>query len=117
VEWLDAIVASVGSKCFDLLLYPATFVFCWHSSVSLLVFSWCSRTTWRAYETSPWMCKDPLLDSVDVLVSNWITGGLFEISSSEIAMYFLACLSGYFWGRKMSCLLATSGSWSKHSRP
>jgi hypothetical protein len=35
--------------------------------------------------------KDPLLDSVDVL-----DGGLFEMSSSKLAMFFLACLLGYF---------------------
>jgi hypothetical protein len=47
---------------------------------------------------------------------NW-TGGLFEISSSGLTMYFLACSSGYSRGRRMGCLSAISGSWLKHSTP
>jgi hypothetical protein len=71
VEQLDAIVASVGSKFFGLPLYPAILVFV---DILLLAFSYFRDAAEQLGEVMK-LClecaKDPLLDSVDVLESNW----------------------------------------------
>jgi hypothetical protein len=71
IERLDAIVASVGSLFFGLPLYPATLV---PVDVLLLAYLYFCDATEQLGEVMK-LClecaKDPLLDSVDVLESNW----------------------------------------------
>jgi hypothetical protein len=70
VERLDAIVAFVGSKFFSLPLYPATLVLAGILQLAYLYF--CDVAEQLGEVMKLCLCaKDPLLDSVDVLESNW----------------------------------------------
>jgi hypothetical protein len=71
MERLDAIVASVGSKFFGLPLYPATLVFVDILLLAYLFFHDAADQLGEVMKLHLECAKDPLLDSVDFLESNW----------------------------------------------
>jgi hypothetical protein len=71
VERLDAIFASVGSKFFDLPLYPTTLVRVDMLLLAYLYFRDAAEQLGEVMKFHLECAKDPLLDSVDVLESNW----------------------------------------------
>jgi Flp pilus assembly protein TadB len=70
MERLDAIVASVGSKFFGLLLYPSTLVLVDILLLAYLYFRDAAEQLGEVMKLRLECAKDPLLDSVDVLESN-----------------------------------------------
>jgi hypothetical protein len=71
MERLDAIVASIGSKFFGLPLYPATLVFVDILLLAYLFFCDAADQLGEVMKLHLECAKDPLLDSVDFLESNW----------------------------------------------
>jgi hypothetical protein len=84
MERLDEICTSVGSKCYVLSLCFAKV-----TSVDMLCFAYlyfCDSVeklgeVWKLRQES---AKDPLLDAVEVLESNW---RLARVSFNELAMF------------------------------
>jgi Flp pilus assembly protein TadB len=70
VERLDAIVASVGSTFFGLLLYPATLALVDIRQLAYLYFCDAAEQLGKVMKLCLECAKDPLLDLVDVLESN-----------------------------------------------
>jgi hypothetical protein len=71
VQWLDAIVASIGSKFFVLPLCPATFLYVNMFHLSYLYFYDATEELGEVRKLCIECATDPLLDSVHVLESNW----------------------------------------------
>jgi hypothetical protein len=71
IERLDAIVASIGSKFFDLPLYPATVLPVNMLLLAYLYFHDAAEQIGEVMKLRLECAKDPLLDSIDVLESNW----------------------------------------------
>jgi hypothetical protein len=71
IERLDAIVAFVGSKFFDLPLYPATLLPVNILLLAYLFFHDAAEQLGEVMKLRLECAKDPLLDSFDVLESNW----------------------------------------------
>jgi hypothetical protein len=71
VERLDAIVASIGSKFFELPLCPATLLPIDMLLLAYLYFHDAAEQLGEVMKLCLECAKDPLLDPVDVLESNW----------------------------------------------
>jgi hypothetical protein len=71
VQHLDAIVASISYKFFILPLCPTTLVPVDMLLLAYLYFCDASEQLGEVMKLCPECAKDPLLDSVDVLESNW----------------------------------------------
>jgi hypothetical protein len=110
VERLDAIFASVGSKFFGLPLYPATLALVDILQLAYLYFPDAAEQLGEVMKLCLECAKDPLLDSVDVLESN---RRVVRYILQQTRHVFPRLFFGLFEGRRMSFLLAISGSWSK----
>jgi hypothetical protein len=112
VEQLDAIVTYVGSKFFGLPLYPATLVFVYIILLAYLSFCDAADQLGEVTKLRLESAKDPLLDSVEVLESNWrIVRDIHQRTRHVLPHLFV----DYSPGRRMSCISAISGSWLKRS--
>jgi hypothetical protein len=87
---LDTIVAFVGSKLFGLPLYPATLVLVDILLLAYLYFCDAAEQLGEVMKLCLECAKDPLLDSVDILESNWrIVRDILQRSSHVLPHLFV----------------------------